>query len=82
MRKFDGLTLKFVDSKKCASTGWSIITVIVFDAESTPVDRFELYRHQGVWYAWTSDTVSQERIARRHRIAAAYERHVKKRKSA
>jgi hypothetical protein len=34
-----------------------------------PLDRFSVYYSDGVWYAWTGDTISQDRIAARQAFA-------------
>jgi hypothetical protein len=53
---------------------WDVVHVVVFDGEGTPLDGFNMYRHKGVWYAWTADTCSQTRIKRRDEIAIEYNR--------
>lgn len=67
-----GLTLHLVNARR--ANNWDVVTVILFDANSVPLDQFDLYRHEGTWYAWTADTFNQARALRREELAAEYNR--------
>lgn len=56
------------------STQWPVETWVIRERDTTPVCQVELYRHQGVWHAWTGSVIRQTTRELGRRLAIARNR--------